>query len=477
MEQTSDEQLLHTVYQFYRDIFDHAPIGIYTVDKNGDIDTFNPKMTELAGAENPEEVVGLNTLILPTYRVSGLDKLIRKGLKGRSFEKEIRYVSHTGKKESFRNYKGVPIFGQNGNVEHLLLLVEDITELRRKEELLIEYTKEIENIAKFPKESPSPTFRISTKGKLMFANRASADILKNFDIQTGNNVPDVLYTIVQKACSEKKCDPFEITVEGKTYSFMAAASPEDGYVSLYGRNITKEKEVERMKTEFVSLASHQLRTPLTGIKWFSELLLQKRAGKLTPNQKDFVSEIHQSNERMIKLVENMLNISRLEGGESHMIQKKSGNIIPTLKASVKEQESIAEHKRVQIKIFKTIPKTLNVSFDREKMKQVLDNLINNAVKYSKRGGKVIIGYKEKNDGIVISIKDNGIGIPKNDTENIFHQFFRSENAMQRKEKGAGLGLYMTKKIVLGHKGKIWFTSKKGSGTTFYLELPKKKKKN
>ena len=236
------------------------------------------------------------------------------------------------------------------------------------------------------------------------------------------------------------------------------------------RDVTKERQIDQMKTEFVSVASHQLRTPLTGIKWFSELLLKN---KLNPKEKDYVEQINVSNERMIQLVNDLLNVSRIEKGRKFDIVLQKMDIAPVIAQIVNDQKRLASAKKIRIEFSKAWPRQIMLLADPEKMRQVFQNLIDNAIKYSKPGGKIELDCQKSEQEVTFSVKDSGIGIPSKQQPRVFERFFRADNALTHHTDGTGLGLYIVKAIIEGHKGKIWFESEEGKGSTFYFTLPVK----
>lgn len=239
------------------------------------------------------------------------------------------------------------------------------------------------------------------------------------------------------------------------------------------RDVTHEREIDQMKSEFVSVASHQLRTPLTGIKWFAELLMKTKINK---DAKDYVKQISISNERMVRLVDDLLNVSRIETGRKFDIVLKDTDLVPLVKGVIDEQKSSADERHVTISCATDAPKELIMHVDELKMRQAVQNLISNAIKYSKENGNIVVGCEHKPDEIVFSVKDNGIGIPKKQQGQIFNKFFRAENVFTVHTDGTGLGLYIVKAIVEAHGGKVWFESEENVGTTFYFSLPTKTKK-
>jgi len=230
--------------------------------------------------------------------------------------------------------------------------------------------------------------------------------------------------------------------------------------------------VERIKTEFVSLAAHQLRTPLSAIKWTLDMLLNGDLGEITVEQKDFIGKTYQSNERMINLINDLLDVTRIEEGKYlyRPTLTDLGTIVQFVMNSCKEE---VQRKKLNLEFKKPIPKLPKIILDVEKIRLVVQNLLENAIKYTPSGGKITVSLKHLKDKkeAELQVQDTGVGIPKDQQERVFTKFFRAANVMRLDTGGSGLGLFISKNIVEAHGGRIRFESEEGKGTTFYLSLP------
>ncbi|MDQ7814311.1 MAG: PAS domain-containing sensor histidine kinase [Patescibacteria group bacterium] len=242
-----------------------------------------------------------------------------------------------------------------------------------------------------------------------------------------------------------------------------------GIIMLF-RDISTEKELDKAKSEFISLASHQLRTPPTAIKWNAELLLEDKSGKMSKAQTEMVEEVKEISEKMIETVSSLLNVSRIELG-TFIVDPKPVDYREVAAEALKELKPQINIKKLQVleKFDKDIPM---IPADPGLAKIVIENLLTNAVKYTPEEGQVKIEIKNqpKTKSILISVKDTGCGIPKKDQEKIFKKMFRAEN-VKSKIDGTGFGLYLLKSVVEMAGGKVWFESQENKGTTFFVELP------
>ncbi len=234
-------------------------------------------------------------------------------------------------------------------------------------------------------------------------------------------------------------------------------------------DVTEEKESERLKSQFVSTASHQLRTPLSGLKWAFHMMRDGEYGPVTPEQKKLLTETLATNENLIKLVNDLLDVSRLEEGRFEF-QFEPVNIYELAQQVVHELEGNIKKGQLEVS-FELADKNTIVEADENKIKMVIQNIIDNAVKYTLPGGFVKIKIALRDANLVVTVQDNGIGIAKEDQKFIFNRFFRARNAIKLQTSGSGLGLYIAKEVTKHHNGRVWFESEENRGSTFYVQLP------
>lgn len=228
------------------------------------------------------------------------------------------------------------------------------------------------------------------------------------------------------------------------------------------------RQLDEAKSEFLSIASHQLRTPLTSIKGLLSMLLEEFWGPLNPNQKKYLIQVTQSSERLLRLIEDLLNISRIEAGRMQFNFQPLA-LDELVEDDIKELIPQAEAKNLYLKLDKPAQPLPKVKADSLKIRQVIQNLIDNSIKYTEKGGS-IINLKQDGEYITFSITDTGMGMPEG--RRLFEKFERGQKATTQHTEGMGLGLYLADKIIKAHDGKIWAESDgEGKGSTFSFSLP------
>jgi len=297
----------------------------------------------------------------------------------------------------------------------------------------------------------------------------------NWGGQMEKSIYEKMWDTIKVKKKSFKGDFDNIRKGGEKYVARSSISPvlnSDGEVIfLLGieRDITKEKEIDKAKTEFVSLASHQLRTPLSTINWYAEMLMDGDVGKITKDQNNCVKEIYAGSQRMVALVNSLLNVSRLELG-TFTIEPEKASITKIADGAINEirHKIVAKKQKLSKKYDKGIPKMM---LDKKLMHIIFQNLLSNAIKYTPKKGELDLKILKKGRKILIEMTDTGMGIPKKEQMHVFKKLFRANNVRKADVKGTGLGLYIIKQIVSHSGGKIRFKSRVNKGTVFSIELP------
>ena len=228
----------------------------------------------------------------------------------------------------------------------------------------------------------------------------------------------------------------------------------------------KLAEASRMKTEFLNIVSHQLRTPLTSLIWTIDLLMEEK--DMTKKQ-EYFQILKKNSNRMQELISDLLMVSKITQG-SFILRKKEVNFSIFIEDIVSQFDFFAQSSNIKMSIQKQ-EKLLRTFIDSSQIKIVVENLIENAIRYSKRGGELKILLEKRGANIYFEVKDSGVGIPEEDKKYIFKKFFRAKNVLEHQSKGSGLGLFISKLIIRALKGEIGFTSQENVGTTFWFTIP------
>lgn len=234
-------------------------------------------------------------------------------------------------------------------------------------------------------------------------------------------------------------------------------------------------ELDAAKSDFISVAAHQLRTPLTGIQWSYTALLDQKTGPLNEEQRQLLEKGFSVVKNVINLVNDLLNIAHIEEGKYEFNFKRQ-SLLPIAQKAIAGLKLVADEKKIAF--FSKMPASglPDINMDGEKMGLALANIIDNAIKYTPEGGRIDFLISQEQGLIKIVVQDSGIGIPKSQKSRLFTKFFRAENAVGVQTSGTGLGLYMVKKIIERHNGKITVDSGEGKGSTFIITLPEQSAK-
>lgn len=286
-------------------------------------------------------------------------------------------------------------------------------------------------------------------------------LMKDYYKQEGLNNPSLVHI---QSKNGKNSDPLEVILSKVTDD----SHPDLGCI-LVLHDTAQEKALQQMQIDFVSMASHEFRTPLTSIINYLAVLSEEAKKKLAAEQQEFLDRALSSAKEMSALVDNILNVSKVERG-SMSLSLKSIDWKKKLKQVVDTTQTQAAFKRIRMTL--NVPTTLpNVMADEIRISEVLNNLVSNAIVYNQEGGKIDISAKVDKDQIITSVSDTGTGIPKEALAHLFTKFYRAPGSLEKNNQGSGLGLYLSKSIVDLHQGKIWVESEEGKGSTFFFSLP------
>jgi len=238
---------------------------------------------------------------------------------------------------------------------------------------------------------------------------------------------------------------------------------------IISKSFERLAEASQMKSEFINIVSHQLRSPLTNLKWGIEFLTSDEFRMPDEKKEEYYSSLKENTARMVELVDDLLVVSRIEKG-TLPVRREKFNLENMIRDLIERFELMAEASNIKIEFHpdKDVPEIYS---DPSQIKIVVENLVDNAIRYTQGKGYIDIWLRRKNKQLLFEIKDNGIGIPKSDQKHIFEKFFRARNISRKDTRGSGLGLYVCKSIIERAGGKIWLESKLGKGAVFYFTLP------
>ncbi len=296
-------------------------------------------------------------------------------------------------------------------------------------------------------------------GYLLLGDKLSGDIYSNQDIDLLEIIGKQLAVAILNAKAYAQIGEFNLTLQARVDHATNRLRVANHHL----------KELDKAKDEFISMASHQLRTPLTTIKGYLSMMIEGDSGQLTPAQKEFAEFAYGSSERMVNLISDLLNVSRLSAGR-FLIQTKPTDMVAMIADEVRQLATHATAKNIKL-IFDRPPGLLPpAEIDDNKTRQVVMNFIDNAIYYTQTG-EVRVVLEQSGDKVRMEVRDTGIGVPDKAKRKLFTKFFRADNAQIVRPDGTGLGLYLAKRVVEDQGGTIIFNSVEGKGSTFGFELP------
>lgn len=360
-----------------------------------------------------------------------------------------------------------PEFEQLGDIEGLASKthrkVIDATEEYREE-----YTKKLVKILKendidiMARLVSTLEFDVKGIGYIFIGSKQSGSPYSKQDLQILEIVVNELVIAVENILRFEEIEQFNVTLQKKI---------DDATKELKQTN-QKLLALDEAKDEFVSMASHQLRTPLTSIKGYLSMVLEGDAGKVTDTQRDMLGQAFFSSQRMVYLISDLLNVSRLKTGK-FIIESKPVYLPDLVESEVSQLQEGAKAKNITLTYNKP-EKFPTLNLDEMKLRQVVMNFSDNAIYYTPQHGKIDIDLKDTEKAVEFRVKDSGIGVPPNEKHKLFTKFYRAENARKTRPDGTGLGLFMAKKVIVAQGGSVIFDSKEGQGSTFGFSFPKDK---
>lgn len=299
-------------------------------------------------------------------------------------------------------------------------------------------------------------------GYIVLGAKKSGNPYNSQDIRVLETIANSMVIAIENALRFEEIQKFNITLEQKV---------EDATRQLQRTN-AKLVALDETKDDFISMASHQLRTPLTSVKGYLSMVLEGDAGKVPPKQQKLLDQAFISSQRMVYLIADLLNVSRLRTGK-FVIEPKEVNLAEVIEGEVGQLKETAEAKGLELTYEK--PKDFpSLMLDETKIRQVIMNFTDNAIYYTPSGGHITVKLAESKEAIEFSVTDDGIGVPKHEQHHLFTKFFRAANARKARPDGTGLGLFMAKKVVVAQGGAIIFKSHEGKGSTFGFTFAKGK---
>jgi len=483
------EESLKESEKKYRRLVELAQEGIWLIDEKAMTTFVNPKMAEILGYK-AEEMMGKHLFSFMNEKgIEIAKKNLERRKQGIKEQHDFEFLRKDGSK-IYTSLETSSITDKNGKYLGALAVVADITQRRAME---IKIKKSEERYRNMISSSPDPIIITDLNGKVIDCNQAGLDLygfarkedcigissldfialkdrqraLKGMNETLQKGVTKNIEYVLKKKNGREF--PGEISV-----SVVNDDSEKPLFFMTITKDISERKRVERAKSEFTSIASHQLRTPLSIMSWYSEMLLDGKAGTIKKKQKKYIKEIYNANTNLIKLVNLLLNISRIDLG-TFVVNSSRVDLVKTINRVLKDFSAQIKERKLKIEK-KYKEKLFFLSTDQNIVNIVLQNVLSNAIRYTPSKGKVIISIDKKESWVLIQVSDTGYGIPESQKSQIFTRFFRAENIKDKETSGTGLGLYIAKSVIDQIGGEIWFKSIEGNGTTFYIKIPLEIKK-
>lgn len=452
--------------------------SVIMIDRDGTVVEYNPA-AERMFLYHRDEVIGKNIkLLMPEPYHSEHD-----GYLSRYHATQEAHIIGKGREVVGQRKNGQVFFLElavsemrNGDDIFFVGTLHDLTERKRHQQELQESEQRFRTLA----EAAFEAIVIHNNGTIIEANKAATELFQyRYDELIQSNIFDLIQDSQKHIVAQKTLrlseEPYETTCVRKDGTFFDV-EVQARYVPYQGgmfrvaaiRDISERKKIERLKNEFVSTVSHELRTPLTSILGSLGLIVGGALGELPEKARNMIDIAHKNSQRLVLLINDLLDIQRIESGKMAFTFGKVG-ITVLIDTALKGIEAYA--KQFDITVEPEIPAIdISVYGDSNRLIQVLNNFLSNAIKFSPKGETVTLRVQQKNDTVRISVIDNGPGIPDEFRKTIFQRFAQADSSATRKSGGTGLGLSIAKAIVEKHGGNVGFDSVLGGGSTFWFDL-------
>jgi PAS domain S-box-containing protein len=487
----SRTQELQRSQSHLQSLVDYAPNFIHLVDADLRVTFINRGGSTF----KPEDIVGSKVgEYMPVAERRRVRQRLRRVLKtGKPTQYEFAAIGENATQAWYRT-NASPI-AEGGHIRGLVLITFDVTEDRSRTEAL-QQGKQMAESARIRDRALLDSIGeglivIDEHGLIANINPSGAAMLGYTPeelhgqwfpravqaLDDRNNEVDALDRPISRALSSGKVVSEHVHYrrrDGSSFPAAVTVSPvviagkPVGAIEVF-RDLSRERELEQAKEEFVSLASHQLRTPATGVKAYISMLLDGYAGTLSPRQQEFLHKVFYANERQLQIVNDMLNVARADAGRI-IPEMVSTDVKALVQDIVDEQRPTIRERRQDLEVtFTAAP--VEAVLDPKLIRMAIENILSNASKYTPQGGSIGISLAATEERVSLEITDTGVGIAQNDLSKLFKRFSRIDNPLSTSRGGSGLGLYLAQTIISLHEGRLGVDSVLGAGTTFRIELP------
>lgn len=472
----------------FQTIFDQFPLSVQIFSPDGVTIRVNQAWEKLWGI-TLAQIKNYNILKDPQLKQKGILKFIKKGFAGEASQvPAIKYEPQETKGITDISYLWVkafiyPVKDKQGQISEVVLVHEDITHAVEAQEKI----RQSEQLYRLVVENSQDLISLmDLKSNLLYASPSHEKILGyKLSELIGQNLTSLIHPddlpIIQEELKK--------SIQGQVITSSARIKHKDGYwvviegvavvipnqanlpemILASSRDITERIEFEKRKDEFISIASHELKTPITTLKSYTQILrqtLSKNIKGLDEHALIYVSKMEDQIVRLTKLIAELLDVSKIQAGKLEL-QKEQVDLNALLKETIDDMQHMTSKHQI---IFQK-GRDIKVLADPYRVSQALTNLISNAIKFSPKADKIIVQSKVRLNEVIVSVEDFGIGIAKKNINKIFDRFFQADNKIRVSFSGLGLGLHITSEIIRRHAGKLWVKSVKKYGTTFLFSLP------